>query len=345
MNFKILTGRYPVLKSAVGSNLRKLIGVVKTSLDNTITSIGDAYNANFIQLASGGDLDMHGETLGLKRNPGEADSDYKTRLLTEFQDIPTGLTVASLKNAVDQVMGPGTEVDEYYKSIWDWPDLWIPSYSSFGLTSIGFNAGSHSTNVKVGCRFQITSDGAVEYIKAYLGLTGGGTRTAYCAIYSDNAGAPDAKIADADGTQTIDSAAWYQFNFTNVQLTKDDYYWLVINVTGGDWTFYYDAGGTNQAAYNSDTPPPDDPFGTPTYFNRAYSIYTSYMIVDSSYSWEKFFNPIDNRYYVAAIVSSEPTENELDQIEANVTAEKPSHIIVRIVELRPSFYELFREIA
>jgi len=194
MNFKILTGRYPVLKSALGSNLRKLMGVIKSTLDDTIASINDSYNANFIHLASGEDLDRHGVTLNLPRNGGESDGDYRNRLLTEFRDIPTGLTVASLKNAVDQVMGPGTEVDEYYKSIWDWPEY-----------------------------------------------------------------EPDAS--------------------------------------------------------------------------------------DPTYSWERPFNPIDNRYFVAAIITSEPTENELDLIEANVIAEKPSHIIVRIVELRPGFYELFREIA
>jgi len=192
--FKILTGRNPVLMSAAGSNLRKLMSVIKSALDETVTSINDSYNANFIQTASGEDLDNHGETLNLKRNPSESDSDYRNRLLSEFRDIPTGLTVASLKNAVDQVMGPGTEVDEYYKSIWDWPE------------------------------------------------------------------------------------------------------------------------------YDPDTS-------------------------DPGYSWERPFNPIDNRYFVAAIITSEPTENELDQIETNVIAEKPSHIIVRIVELRPGFYELFREIA
>jgi hypothetical protein len=236
MNFKILTGRYPVLKSGVGSNLRKLMGVVKLTLDDIITSINDAYDANFIQLASGNDLDLHGQTVGLPRDPGEEDDSYRSRLLTEFRDIPTGLTVASLKNAVDQVMGPGTEIDEYYKSIWEWPSYIAPSYSLFGNNGIGATAAARAADTKVACRFQVASDGAVQYLKAYLSRAGG-SRTAYATIYEDNAGAPDAKLADADASVSINTPDWYVFDFTDVQLTKDAYYWLCINVTGGGWNF------------------------------------------------------------------------------------------------------------
>lgn len=342
-DFKILSGRNPFLRASPGSKLLKLIGVIKAVLQTVVTAINNAYDARFISTASGGDLDKHGVTLDLPRSGGESDDDYRGRLLTEFQDIPVGLTVQSIKNAVDQVMGPGTEIDEYYKSIWSWPDCTPPDFSYFGNSTIGSDYKTRLADEKIGCRFQIPNDGGLLYIKAYLEPETP-TAKAYCAVYSDNAGAPGAKLADADDNITIDSAGWYTFNFTKKNLTKDNFYWLAINITEGDWHYYYDTGDTNQSAYNADTPPPDDPFGTPNYLSDLVSIFAYYMLVDADYSWEKPFNSFGNRRYAAAIVSSQPTENELDQIEQNVIAKKPAHITIRIVEEQVGYYELYREI-
>jgi len=341
-NFKVLTARYPFLKSAAGSNLLKIIGVIRTVLQAVTSSINDTYDARFINTAIGSDLDKHGITLDLSRNPGESDIDYKARLLTEFRDIPEGLTVASLKNAVNQVLGSDPAVDEYFRSIWEWPDESPPTYSHFGNTSVGASSILRLTNQKVGCKFYLSADETMDLrtITAYLEADGDGTRTAHCAIYADNAGAPAAKIADADHTVTVGEAGWYTFSFTDVQLNENNDFWLAINVTGGSWRYYYDAGSSNQTATIDDTPPPDDPFGTPTYDDRSVSIYASYHY----FEWAIMFNSIDSRFYVAAVVSSTPTENELDQIEQNVVNEKPSHIIVRIVQEMPSNYSLLREI-
>lgn len=339
-DFKILTARFPFLKSSTGSDLLKLIGVIRTVFQTVTTAINDANDARFINTASGSDLDKHGVTLDLHRNHGEHDDDYKTRLLTDFRDIPTGLTVASIKNAVNQVMGYDPEIDEYYKSIWEWPSDNPPVYSIFGKTTIGASYETITPNEKMGCKFNLSSSSEVELRQITVYLTGSPGAVAHCAIYSDNAGAPNAKIADADHTATIREANWHTFHFSDVQLSQNNDFWLVINISGGACYYYYDSGTSNQTAENADTPPPDDPFGTPTYNNRSVSIYASYHV----FSWNKFFNSLGGRYFIAAILSTEPTVNQLDQMETNIIAKKPVNKIVRIVEERPSFYELFREI-
>lgn len=341
-DFKILSGRNPFLRASPSSKLLKLIGVIKGVLQTFVTAINNAYDARFISTASGGDLDKHGVTLNLPRNGGELDDDYRNRLLTEFQDIPVGLTVQSIKNAVDQVMGPGTEIDEYYKSIWEWPESDSPIYSVFGKTTIGASYKLMQTNEKVGCKFNLPSDVNVDLrlITAYIEPEGINKLTAHCAIYEDSAGAPGTKIADADHTVTFEGADWYPFIFTDVQLDPNKDFWLVINIMGGSWRYYYDSGTTNQAAMNSDTPPPDDPFGTPTYFDHSISIYASYHVFD----WERPFNLTTSRYYASAIIGTEPTENELNQIEQNVIQKKPANRIIRIVKEEVGYYELYREI-
>ena len=339
-DFKILTARFPFLKSSTGSDLLKLIGVIKIVLQAVITAINNTYDARFINTASGSDLDKHGITLDLHRNNGEHDDDYRTRLLTDFHDIPTGLTVASIKNAVNQVMGYDPEIDEYYKSTWEWPSDDPPIYSIFGKTSIGASYDTMTPNEKMGCKFNLSFNSDVELRQITAYLTGSPGTVAHCAIYSDNAGVPNTKIADADHTATIREANWYTFNFTDVQLSQNNDFWLVVNISGGACYYYYDSGTGNQTAENTDTPPPDDPFGTPTYSDRSVSIYASYHAFD----WVKPFNSFGGRFYVAAILSTEPTVNQLNQMETNLVAKKPANKIVRIVEEMPNHYELFREI-
>jgi hypothetical protein len=342
-DFKILTARFPFLKSPTGANLLKLIAVIRTALQAVTSAINDSLDARLINTASGSDLDRHGVTLDLARNDGEHDDDYRTRLLTDFQDIPTGLTVASIKNAVNQVLGYTPDIVEYYKSIWEWPDPdTVPTYSTFGNTSIGTLSEVRTTNIKTGCKFTLSSDSNVELraITAYISAEGSGTRTIHSAIYADSTGAPGAKIADADHTVTVGEAGWYTFNFTDVQLTQNETFWLTIDIAGGSLRIYYEAGSTNQTANNTDAPPPNDPFGTPVYDNYELSIYASYHV----FNWEKPFNSFDSRYYVAAIVTSEPNTSDMNQIVANIIAEKPAHNIVGIAQKMPDNYELYREI-
>jgi hypothetical protein len=316
---------------------------IRQSLQEFTARLNEVYDSLFIQTATGDTLDRHGVTIGLQRNPGEHDDDYRARLLTEFRDIPQGLTIASLKNAVDQVMGGSCEIDEYYDDQWLWPNVSArPDYQVFGKTTIGSLSQIVATDKIVACRFELSCDINVYFrkISAYLEAEGSGKRTAHCAIYADDSGAPGDKIADAEHTVTFDKASWYDFEFITVDLLSNKHYWLAIDVTGGSWKYYYDAGVSNQAAEADDAPPPDDPFPTPSYNNREISIAGYYHY----YNWGKALDNIMARYIVAVIIANEPTENQLNQIEANVIAEKPAHIIVRIVREISGIYHLYREI-
>ncbi len=343
LNFKILFNRYPVLKAGSTSRLAKLMGIIRTEMQTFITSVNDVYDALFIQNVSGDILDKYGVTLDLPRNGGEHDDDYRARLLTELRDIPEGLTISALKTAVDQVMGGSCVVDEYYSGQWQWPiEGESPVYQQFGLESIGASYAVAATDQIVACKFNLSSDETVNLrkITAYLEAESAGQRVAHCAIYQDNAGAPGAKIVDADYTVTFDEAKWHEFEFKETELAPNNDYWLAICVTGGSWRYYYDAGVTNQLATAADAPPPDDPFPTPSYLNRAMSIYASHHI----YNWERILDNPEDKFKVAAIVTAEPNSSELDQIEENINQVKRADIVVRVVQERPEFFQLYREI-
>jgi hypothetical protein len=339
----ILTNRFPVLPSNADSIIRKVMNCIKASLDSLTDTINDTHDARFIQCTTGDDLDKHGIILALPRTPCESDDNYCQRLLATFRSIPTGLTVGELLQDVELITGETDSIDEYYKSAWLWPTNPEVSYDIFGKETVGASYASCVSDEKVACRFQVTDDGYLEVIRGYLAAAGSGSRTITGAIYSDNSGAPGALLADSDAI-IVSAAGWYEFLFKGPTLTKNDYYWLAMNGTGGGWRFYYDSGETNQAAHNIDAPPPSDPFGTPTYESRDYSINGTYRIVHPDFVRKRVLNNFASKYYAAIIVNSFLLESQLDQIEEIIIDKKPAHVIIRIVEQGPGLYGLFREI-
>lgn len=151
-----------------------------------------------------------------------------------------------------------------------------------GDNGIGGTVNSEAYETKVGCKFTAADSRRLFWIAAYLG-SDGASREFYAAVYADSSGAPAAQLATTSvkviGPSSSDGPAWVFFAFDGLDLTSGTDYWLAIKGVGGTWKFYYDSGGTNQAAWNADAgygDPPDDPFGaSPTYGDRSYSIYTS----------------------------------------------------------------------
>jgi len=346
-NFNVLTGRQPVKRSPSGSKFRELAGVVKTELDDLIAAMNIVYNAKRLTTCDVEFLPKFGVRQGLPGNGGETDEDYRDRLLLDFRNVPEGINVQSIYDAIFAVTDPDVPVIyQWYQYRWEWPDSYEePELLYFGNNSVGASSTTIGTNTKVACRFQITDPGALGSIKAYLEAVGGGDRTAHCAIYDDNAGVPNDKVADAQATVTVNDAGWYEFSFDSEALTEDDYYWLTINVTGGSWNIYYDTGSANQAAYNTDTPPPADPFGAVAGYNAFdMSIFAVYVERHPDFEGKNWCNSIQTRFTLSAALIYDPGSSGLDTIEANVIQVKPAHIMVRIVQVRPEGYDLLREI-
>lgn len=346
LGLRVLSGRNPVKRSPEDSILRAVMNTVKTELNDVVDTANIVNNAKRLTTCDTDELGKFGELLDLPRGNTESMEDYRTRLLTEFRNIPEGITEQSLYDAVLAITDPDEPVIVEWRDYpWLWPPDYIPESGYFGNSNIGGSSATIPTNSKVGCRFQCPTDAAVRRIYAYLEPDVPGARTAHCAIYADNAGAPSVKVADAAGTATVTTPGWYMFEFDATALDGDAYYWLAVCVTGGSWKVYYHGGEANQAAQNSDTPPPDDPFGEVSSYNPYdISIYAEYVSRNPDYEWDRFFNGSQTRFHVSVVVDSPLNSNQLDDIEENVTAVKGAHILVWIVQSRPDNHELLREI-
>ena len=346
LDLRVLSGRNPVKRSPEDGALRAIMDTVKSELNEVIDTANIVNNARRLTTCETDELEKFGELLNLPRGNTESMEDYRARLLTEFRNIPEGITEQSLYDAVFAITDPDEpEIIEWKDYAWLWPGAYTPERGYFGKIAVGASSATLPTNSKVGCRFQCGDDASVQRIYVYLEPDVPGTRTAHCAIYADNAGAPAAKVADAGNTATVVTPGWYLFEFDAANLSAGGYYWLAVCVTGGSWKIYYDAGSVNQAAWNSDTPPPDDPFGAVGAYN-AYdmSIYAEYIVRHPDYEWTRFFNDSQSRFHVSVVVDSPLNSNQLDDIEENVIAVKGAHILVWIAQSRPDNHELLREI-
>lgn len=135
-NFNILTNRKAFRDLRSDSPLRKLLETVRSELTERPTGSPDTYefvsdglnpvyDARFITLAAGDDLDTWGVTLALPRSSEESDDDYRTRLLTELRDFTACLTADAIKDAVDAIAGVNRpDIVEIHSLSPDWPLEW-----------------------------------------------------------------------------------------------------------------------------------------------------------------------------------------------------------------------------
>lgn len=341
--FGILTSKIPFSKATADSRLQKLMSAIKASLRGMMDDVNIAIDSRLISTANGASLDLHGEILAISRNPLETDQAYQARLLLAFRDIPLGLKITAVLAAIEAITGEVNTIEEYYKSPWLWPEMESVVYGKFGGDTIGASYNNRLTDEKAAVRYQATEDGALYSMRAYLDGEGA-TRQAYAGLYYDNAGAPSLLMEAASAPVNINSPGWYEFNFNPYPLTSGSYYWLCIGVTGGSWRFYYQSGTANQSAVNNDTPPLDGSFGTPTYNNRAYSIYGIYGKAHSDYGWARMLNTQSSRF-VAAVPISPLTSVQYAQIETGLAFKKPAHIKIRLTDISyESYQKVLREI-
>lgn len=155
---------------------------------------------------------------------------------------------------------------------------------TFGYTSIG----ATSTTGAIGlCKFTAAAEnGDITSMTAYAEtLTGSGSLNHGKAIYSDSAGAPNAKLAEDSGNVTVtEDPAWATNNIT-YSFAASTVLWLGMwtDSTGGNQWYYYDTGATNQRAAKTGTFETwPDPFSSPTYTARKVSIYATYTAVVSA---------------------------------------------------------------
>lgn len=342
--FRILKRRQPLSRAAEDSDLVKFIDVVKGELDTAVGCLNDVYDSLLINTSSGAVLDRHGRKLNLPRNEGELDADYRARLLLALQEIPKGLTIADLKDIIDDYTQNFTIVERYGLK-WLWPVYRSPGQALFGYTGVGASQYDLAANNKVACRFQIPEDGAVNSLHVYMEAAS--EVTVYGCIYEDSAGSPAAKLADATATVTIGDPGWYKFGFSQEKLGKEVYYWLCVDVAGA-CKINYDGGVLNQTAGRLDAPPPSDPFGTVQQWNDyklfIYADYTPIQDPDFTQNWCKHLNSRATRFIVIVVQDLDLTEEQLDDIETEVTEIKPAHVVVQISKDMLTYYQLLREI-
>lgn len=97
-DFKILTNRFPFKWG--GTNLAKLMQVVKEELEEFVEQLNTAFDAQTITHATGDQLDLWGKDLGVLRAAGEDDATYRARLLVAWRDLQETLVVTAYKNAI-----------------------------------------------------------------------------------------------------------------------------------------------------------------------------------------------------------------------------------------------------
>ena len=159
--------------------------------------------------------------------------------------------------------------------------------ADYGKNTIGASTEAISADTKRACKFTAPADiGAVDSISVYVNRTGaGGGYAIRGGIYTDNAGAPDALVANSSieisSNIARNASAWYSVSYvTKPNLTPGAVYWLVVQAAKAAIT-YFDTGASNQEATNADTYSDNlaNPFGgSITYHAHAMSIYISYTV-------------------------------------------------------------------
>jgi hypothetical protein len=147
---------------------------------------------------------------------------------------------------------------------------------TFGYTTIGGSKEYGITNTLVyGCKFTVGEAGTITEISAYMQSYNSPSVT--CAVYSDDAGAPDALLAVSGEVVGVSSESWYNFS-CSYEFSAGTYW--IAQFADNNWNRYYDSGDTNQRAVSGGNtydsfPNPFNPLGY-AYANEQTSIYATY---------------------------------------------------------------------
>jgi len=157
---------------------------------------------------------------------------------------------------------------------WEYRKAENAQATTFGYTTIGNTSGDSS--LPQCSKFTAPSTGAISTITFY---TSGSSNTAVAAIYSDNAGAINTKLATSSNNVSVGTAGWYSVNISYT-VTSGTVYWLCNWGSSSNFTTYYsNSGGTNQyvASIVGNTYPTwNTTLSTLAYSNDILSIYATY---------------------------------------------------------------------
>jgi hypothetical protein len=150
-----------------------------------------------------------------------------------------------------------------------------PVGDTFGYTTGGGSA-SASTRIRTGKFTSGANAGTSTQISIYGDGDTGWTLAA--GIYSNNAGAVNAKLAVDSGNVSFPLVTtWYNVPISYAVLANT-VYWLCGWAGGGSGVIYYDAGDSSQGALSTTTSFETwpDPFNAYSYADRKYSIHCDY---------------------------------------------------------------------
>ena len=134
---------------------------------------------------------------------------------------------------------------------------------TFGRTNTGNTNGGLSGNYKWASKFTCNDTGQVIKISLYV-TADTGIWTGKAAIYSDNAGTPNALLGTSNAV-TVNTIGWWDFLFSvPIPVTSTSVYWLAI--ISGDLMSYGVSTAVSNFCYNADTYTDgfSDPFGAKT---------------------------------------------------------------------------------
>lgn len=134
---------------------------------------------------------------------------------------------------------------------------------TFGRTDTGSTNGGLAGNYKWASKFTCNDTGQVTKISLYVTIDTG-IWTGKAAIYSDNAGTPNALLGTSDAV-TVNAAGWWDFPFSvPISVTSGSMYWLAV--ISGDSMSYGVSMAVSNFCFNADTYTDgfSDPFGAKT---------------------------------------------------------------------------------
>lgn len=106
------------LDTTVKPHSIKLIEGVQKAIKEKIhnTTLNDIYYQAFISTATGTNLDKHGEEIGVRRNVGESDTDFRNRLIGYNVITRKGNTIEAVIEFIESL---GYTVDTWEKTYYD----------------------------------------------------------------------------------------------------------------------------------------------------------------------------------------------------------------------------------
>ena len=149
---------------------------------------------------------------------------------------------------------------------------------NFGKTEVGAVRGTYGSN-QWGVAAQLSQDGQVSSMSAYLEWDGTGSNNVKAVIYDDNLGNPNNKKGESEIQTFTTTPAWVTFNFNPPLTLTLGTYWLSILGEEAGVYGYFDTALSNINFFKDNAPyltamDPAFGFNLSTHYNSVYATYT-----------------------------------------------------------------------